>query len=148
MSSAFTTVELKPTPGFVVKSSTTIPYLLPAPAQPQPPRNPNLLEPAEPAALPVPAGLKVFINIAWDAHVPPPPTGSEEVIQRAMLGEDEDEYSQAEGGGYYVPVVVSDGRTDTDKKGARALVFDAVFHTSVKARTMRDEAFKTFIIGA
>ncbi|KZP06881.1 hypothetical protein FIBSPDRAFT_1053288 [Athelia psychrophila] len=96
----------------------------------------------------LPAGLKVFINIAWDAHVPPPPAGSEDIIQRAMLGMDEDEYdaAQPEEGGYYVPVVVSPPREDTDKKGARALVLDAVLHTSVKGRATRDEAFKAFVV--
>ncbi|KZP06871.1 hypothetical protein FIBSPDRAFT_876069 [Athelia psychrophila] len=65
-----------------------------------------------------------------------------------MLGMDEDEYdaAQPEEGGYYVPVVVSPPREDTDKKGAKALVFDAVFHTSVKGRATRDEAFKAFVV--
>ncbi|KZP06873.1 hypothetical protein FIBSPDRAFT_922950 [Athelia psychrophila] len=119
-------------PGFVVKSSTTTPF----PAD------------AAQTGLPLPAGLKVFINIAWDTHVPPPPAGSEDIIQRAMLSMDEDEYdaAQPEEGGYYVPVVVSPPREDTDKKGAKVLVFDAVFHTSVKGRATHDEAFKVFVV--
>ncbi|KZP30210.1 hypothetical protein FIBSPDRAFT_1038531 [Athelia psychrophila] len=78
----------------------------------------------------------------------PPPAGSEDIIQCAMLGMDEDKYdaAQPEEGGYYVPVVVSAPREDTDKKGAKALVFDAVFHTSVKGRATRDEAFKAFVV--
>ncbi|KZP30187.1 hypothetical protein FIBSPDRAFT_850924, partial [Athelia psychrophila] len=55
--------------------------------------------------------------------------------------------AQPEEGGYYVPVVVSPPREDTDKKGAKALVFNAVFHTSVKGRVTRDEAFKAFVVG-
>ncbi|KZP30167.1 hypothetical protein FIBSPDRAFT_1038509 [Athelia psychrophila] len=124
MSSGFTTVELKPTLGFVVKSSTTTPSVLRRSSASEP-RTSNLLEPVDPppTGLPLPTGPKVFINIAWDTHVPPPPPGPEDIIQRAMLGMDEDEYdaAQPEEGGYYLPVlvVVSAPCDDTDKKGAR-----------------------------
>ncbi|KZP30164.1 hypothetical protein FIBSPDRAFT_850894 [Athelia psychrophila] len=65
-----------------------------------------------------------------------------------MLGMDGDEYdaAQPEGGGYYVPVVVSPPCGNTDKKGTNALVLDAMFHTSVKGRATRDEAFKVFVV--
>lgn len=68
-----------------------------------------------------------------------------------------------------MPTVVSDGRQDTDKgrfvvvifvmslilswwmlfglAGKVSLVFDAVFHSSLKSRTLRDPEFKTFLIG-
>ncbi|KAF7974219.1 hypothetical protein HWV62_13199 [Athelia sp. TMB] len=137
MSSGFTSVELTPTPGFVVKSTTTAPFFLSHSLDATP--NPKLLEPATAAPDALPAGTKVFVNIAWDAGVPAPPPGSEDAVQAAMRGDEPDE-------GYYVPVVVSDGRTDTDKKGARALVFDAVFNTGVKRRAMRDVEFKAFIV--
>jgi PIH1 N-terminal domain len=57
-------------------------------------------------------GLKVFVNIAWDSNVPPPPEGSEEVIQKAMLGEHLDDLNPE---GWYIPVIVSGGRQDKDK---------------------------------
>ncbi|PBK71822.1 hypothetical protein ARMSODRAFT_954613 [Armillaria solidipes] len=84
-------------------------------------------------------GMKVFINIAWDANVPSPPPASDEVIQRAMQGEDDDE-------GWYVPVVVSEPRGDVDKSGKPSLVIDCVYNKSLKSRVLRDPAWKTFLI--
>ncbi|KAG2152807.1 pre-RNA processing PIH1/Nop17-domain-containing protein [Suillus clintonianus] len=81
--------------------------------------------------------LKLFLNIAWDANVPPPPTETEDVIQKAMRGEDV---------GWFVPVIVSDLRHDKDKVGRPALVVDCVFNTSIKSRTMKEPDFKAFII--
>ncbi|KAK0463181.1 pre-RNA processing PIH1/Nop17-domain-containing protein [Desarmillaria tabescens] len=83
-------------------------------------------------------GMKVFINIAWDANVPSPPPASDEVIQRAMQGEDDD--------GWYVPVVVSEPRGDVDKVGKPSLVIDCVYNKSLKSRVLRDPAWKTFLI--
>ena len=57
--------------------------------------------------------MKVFVNVAWDANVPPPPEGSEEAIQRAMRGEEELDESTEQG--WFVPVVVSEPRIDKDK---------------------------------
>ncbi|KAG6898028.1 hypothetical protein C0992_007024 [Termitomyces sp. T32_za158] len=34
-------------------------------------------------------GRKVFVNIAWDKHVPPPPAASEQLIARAIHGDDD-----------------------------------------------------------
>ena len=45
--------------------------------------------------------------------VPPPPEGSEEVIQRAMRGEEEIHENNEEA--WFVPVIVSDPRSDVDK---------------------------------
>lgn len=103
-------VTLKPSPGFCIKSSTLQPghYTPPSAAVKH---HPSLLEPQS-SAIPVPIGLKVFINVAWDANVPPPPAGSEEAIQLAMKGEDVDELNPD---GWYVPVIVSEGRQDKDK---------------------------------
>ena len=74
-------ISLSPTPGFCVKSKT----LTPVPT-------------------------KVFINIAWDKNVPSPPKSSEDDIQRAMHGDDDER-----GNPWYVPVVVSEPRQDEDK---------------------------------
>ena len=66
--------------------------------------------------LTVPKGCKIFVNIAWDANVPPPPEGSEDAIQKVMSGEGElDEGALATGRGWFVPVVVSEPRSDADK---------------------------------
>ncbi|KDR74195.1 hypothetical protein GALMADRAFT_100012 [Galerina marginata CBS 339.88] len=90
-----------------------------------------------------PAGLKVFVNIAWDPNVPPPPEGSEDAIQRAMQGEDIDETNSS---GWYVPVIVSNAREDKDKSGSPSLVFDCIYNTTVKSRTLRDPEFKVFLV--
>lgn len=66
--------------------------------------------------LKVPRGIKIFVNICWDVNVPPPPEGNEEMIQRAMRGEEElDDETLLQGGGWFVPVVVSQPRQDLDK---------------------------------
>ncbi|KAJ7670525.1 pre-RNA processing PIH1/Nop17-domain-containing protein [Mycena rosella] len=122
-------VQLKPTAGFCLKSSTIQPAVL---------TSPNSLS----ASTAIPKGLKVFVNIAWDPNVPAPPEGNEEAIQRAMRGEDT---AQPNPDAWFVPVVVSDAKNDTDKAGKPSLVFDCVFHSSVRARTVRDPLFKTFI---
>ena len=88
-------VNLRPTPGFCIKSSTLHPSIF-----------------KQNATIPIPIGYKVFVNIAWDSNVPSPPQGSEEIIQRAMKGEYVDELNPD---GWYVPVIVSEGRQDKDK---------------------------------
>ena len=108
-SAAHVRIDLAPKPGFCIKSTTLAPAVLPPPP-PSGPKNANLLEPTAP--IPVPKGQKVFVNLAWDANVPPPPEGSEDAIQRAMQGEEVDEGNPA---GWYVPVIVSNARQDKDK---------------------------------
>ncbi|KAG5650153.1 hypothetical protein H0H81_000519 [Sphagnurus paluster] len=85
----------------------------------------------------IPVGLKVFVNIAYDDNVPAPPPASEDTIRRAMNGEEDT---------WFVPVVVSDGRQDKDKSGKPSLVFDCVFHTSVRPRTLTEPEYKLFIV--
>lgn len=75
-------VTLKPTPGFCIKSATVHDNNHGA------------------------KGLKVFINIAWDSQVPAPPPATDDVVKRAMEGQDD---------GWYVPVLVSEPRQDVDK---------------------------------
>ncbi|KAK0497700.1 pre-RNA processing PIH1/Nop17-domain-containing protein [Armillaria luteobubalina] len=82
-------------------------------------------------------GTKVFINIAWDPNVPAPPPASDDVIQRAMQGDDD---------GWYVPVVVSEPRADTDKAGKPSMVIDCIYNKSLKSRVLRDPEWKTFLI--
>jgi hypothetical protein len=99
-------INLNPVPGFCIKSSTLQPSVY-TPSQPKS----NLLEPKN-ASIPISIGHKVFVNIAWDYNVPAPPEGSEDAIQRAMKGEDVNVLNPD---GWYVPVVVSEGRRDKDK---------------------------------
>ncbi|GAW01721.1 Protein interacting with Hsp90 1 [Lentinula edodes] len=98
---------------------------------------------AQDTSISIPQGYKIFVNVAWDANVPPPPDGNEDAIQRAMNG---DELDKGNLDDWFVPVIVSEGRFDTDKAGKPSLVFDCVFHNSIKSRTLRDPEFKVFII--
>ena len=111
-------IDLAPKAGFCIKSSSLTPTALPQP--PLPPSSLNLLEP-NPSPILVPKGLKVFINIAWDPHVPPPPEGNEDVIKRAMQGEDVD--YEKDPSAWYVPVIVSNARQDIDKGASESLFF-------------------------
>lgn len=167
-SMSFTQVSLKPSPGFCIKSATLEPGFLPPPVSPPTNESPQkkavsspggLLEPtAQP--IPVPKGMKVFVNICYDKHVPAPPEASEEAIQRAIKGahpdESLDENGLKEGANitekeeeeWYVPVVVSEPRVDKDKSGKPSLVVDCVYHSEVRKRTLRDSGFKVFLVGA
>jgi len=104
------TVTLKPTAGFCIKSTTLQPAVY-TPASTSPAPGSNSLEPAN-VPIPILQGHKIFVNICWDSNVPPPPEGSEDVIQRAMKGEEVDEHNLD---GWFVPVVVSEGRQELDK---------------------------------
>ncbi|KAH7924449.1 hypothetical protein BV22DRAFT_1066784 [Leucogyrophana mollusca] len=126
MSSPKTAVTLNPVPGFCVKSKAL-----------------QQTDSSAPTQISISKGIKIFLNIAWDANVPPPPPGSEDAIHKAMLGDDPDESNPD---GWFVPVVVSDGRPDTDKAGQPSVVFDCIFNSSIKSRTLKDPEFKTFII--
>lgn len=128
-------VKVTPTPGFVVKTSTTEAgfYTLPNPSPP-PPSTRHA----------VPGGLKVFINVAYSADIPPPPTSNlpkeeeDEIISRAIEGDVECTY--------FVPVVVSDGRADKDKAGKPSLVFDAFLNPAIKSRMTKDMNFRSFVL--
>ena len=103
-------VTLKPNPGFCVKSTTLQAGSYTPSAQSTPSGNVAIEEPPSRTTISIPNGLKVFINIAWDHNVPPPPEGVEEAVKKAYFeGED------APDDDVYVPVVVSDGRQDKDK---------------------------------
>ncbi|KAF8154081.1 pre-RNA processing PIH1/Nop17-domain-containing protein [Crassisporium funariophilum] len=140
-SSTHTRIDLAPKPGFCIKTSTLTPAVLPSPP-PTPTPNPHLLEPPA-GPIVVPKGLKVFVNIAWDARVPPPPEGSEDAVQRAMRGEEVDGRNAE---GWYVPVIVSNGRHEKDKAGNPSLVFDCIYNTTIKSRTLYDPEFKIFLV--
>ncbi|TFK83862.1 hypothetical protein K466DRAFT_655013 [Polyporus arcularius HHB13444] len=130
MASATTQVHLAPSAGFCVKSSAQNTVSVPT------------KDPAVPIT--IPAGLKIFVNIAWDANVPPPPDGSDAAIERAMADNTPVEADQASQ--WFVPVIVSEPRFDTDKAGKPSAVFDCVFNSSRKSRALRSAEFKTFLI--
>ncbi|KLO07037.1 hypothetical protein SCHPADRAFT_837224 [Schizopora paradoxa] len=142
-----TLVKLKPTPGFVIKSVVTEPgfYAFSPEPSSSKPTSPNVLEPkAQPRRVAIPKGQKVFLNIAWDLVVPPPPPADEATIRRAMAGADLD--VGFESGAYFVPVVVSEPREDKDKAGNPSLVFDCIFNITLKSRCTKDPEFKMYIL--
>jgi hypothetical protein len=107
--SSISAIPLSPLPGFCVKTKALQETVVPATATSA---SSDALGTIPNAPIAIPKGLKVFVNIAWDANVPPPPLGSEDAIQKAMRGEDFDELNP---NGWFVPVIVSDLRDDTDK---------------------------------
>ncbi|KAG1803183.1 pre-RNA processing PIH1/Nop17-domain-containing protein [Suillus subaureus] len=136
-------LALNPVPGFCVKSNVLQPVVVPRTATSHPPSTPSdALGVLSNTPTTIPKGLKVFVNIAWDTNVPPPPPRSEDVIQKAMRGQD---YDGSNSDGWFIPVVVSDLRDDKDKAGQPALVVDCVFNTSIKSR-LKEANFKAFII--
>ncbi len=100
-------VSLSPSPGFCIKSSAL---------------QPAVCKTTSDGALTIARGQKVFVNVAWDANVPPPPDASNEDIQRAMAGEQD-----ATDNPWFVPVIVSEPRTDLDK-GESAVRVSLVMH--------------------
>ena len=146
-------LSLAPQAGFCVKTTTLEGAKLPA----------SNGKPA--ASTAIPAGLKVFINIAWDVNAPPSPRGSEEAIERVLSGEESDVEEESVGG-LYIPAVVSPPREDRDKgvlscsttsshltirlksAGNPSLVFDCIYNTTVKTRISGNEEYKAFIVGA
>ncbi|KAF8171301.1 pre-RNA processing PIH1/Nop17-domain-containing protein [Pholiota molesta] len=133
-------IEFAPKPGFCIKTST-LGGAIPSPTPLQP--HAQTAEKLPSSLTSVPEGLKVFVNIAWDPKAPPSPKGSEEAILRALEGDDVDVEAAA---GLYIPAIVSPAREDTDKAGNPSLVFDCVYNTTIKARTLHNPEFRTFLI--
>ncbi|KAF8169812.1 pre-RNA processing PIH1/Nop17-domain-containing protein [Pholiota molesta] len=133
-------IEFAPKPGFCIKTST-LGGAIPSPTPLQP--HAQTAEKLPSSLTSVPEGLKVFVNIAWDPKAPPSPKGSEEAILRALEGDDVDVEDAA---GLYIPAVVSPAREDKDKAGNPSLVFDCIYNTTIKARTLHNPEFKTFLI--
>ncbi|THH09653.1 hypothetical protein EW146_g8624 [Bondarzewia mesenterica] len=113
------TVRLSPSPAFCIKSTSLQPGVFNVSSSSS---SKDSLDAPSRRSIPIPKGFKVFVNIAWDKNVPPPPEGSEDAIQRAMLGQDVDELNTD---GWFVPVIVSDGREDRDKCELYRLYTDA-----------------------
>ncbi|TFK48328.1 hypothetical protein OE88DRAFT_1664847 [Heliocybe sulcata] len=120
-------VSLAPVPAFCIKSSALTHAQYPHP---------------DAVSLAIPKARKVFVNIAFDNNVPAPPPGSDAAIDRAMSGAAPD----ADLDDYFVPVIVSDPREDLDKAGKPAVVFDTIFNTSLKSKSLKSLEFKAFLI--
>ncbi|KAI0363325.1 hypothetical protein BV20DRAFT_975824 [Pilatotrama ljubarskyi] len=141
--SATTRISLSPSPAFCIKSTTLNTSSLTVPASSQAPSS-NPSSSSAPTSFTVPPNTKVFVNIAWDKHVPAPPERSEAAIERAIAGDIALDASDPED--WYVPVIVSEPRQDKDKAGKPSVVFDCIFSSSLKSRSLRSPEFKTFLI--
>ncbi|PIL25928.1 hypothetical protein GSI_11681 [Ganoderma sinense ZZ0214-1] len=130
---ATTRVSLSPSPGFCVKSTA---LSAPLSEPDSPPTSHSLIN--------IPVGLKIFVNIAWDSNVPPPPDASDAAIDRAVTHSSTNlsEHDTR----WFIPLIVSDPRTDSDKAGKPSVVFDCVFNSTLKSRALRSNEFKTFLI--
>ncbi|KAI0255500.1 PIH1 family [Lactifluus subvellereus] len=120
-------INVSPSPGFCIKSKLLQPGIFNSTQKP----------------VPVTQGLKVFVNVAWSKDVPPPIDGVEKAVEFATHTHQVDLKS---GQGSPIPVFTSDGRLDTDKAGKPALVFDCVYHSSLKEPGWKDAEFKSFLI--
>ena len=87
-------VTLNPRPGFCVKSAALEPGVYNG-------------------KITVPAGLKTFVNVAYDDDAPPPAPGALDAAQAAMQSHElppaDDDAAP------FLPVLVSEGRSVTDK---------------------------------
>jgi hypothetical protein len=90
-------VSLAPRPGFCVKSAALEPGVYTS----------------ETDSIPVPAGLKTFVNVAYDPNVPPP---AHDALEAAMMNIRLRDSPAGDGNdGTPIPVVVSSGRAVADK---------------------------------
>ncbi|KAF8487067.1 PIH1 family [Russula ochroleuca] len=120
------TINVSPTPGFCVKSKVL-----------------QLNVTSTHAPVPISQGLKVFVNIAWSKDVPPPLDGIEKTSEVAAHSPRLDLENERDNP---IPVFASEGRIDTDKAGKPALVFDCIYHSSLKNHALKDVEFKSFLV--
>jgi hypothetical protein len=101
-SSLNVTINVTPSPGFCIKSKLLQSSVL------------NVTSSHEPTQrlVPIPQGLKVFVNIAWSKDVPPPLDGVEKILEFVAHNLRTDGKSE---GDSPISVFASDGRLDTDK---------------------------------
>ena len=97
------TVSLTPTAGFCVKSVALNDVSCSVSVSPESPPQP----------VTIPTGLKVFVNIAWDANIPPPPDGTDAAIENALASQSD--ISPDDAAQWFLPLIVSDPRPDSDK---------------------------------
>jgi hypothetical protein len=96
------TVNVSPSPGFCIKSKSLQPGALDVPSVHERAQGP----------VPLPQGIKVFVNVTWSKDVPPPLDGVEKALDFAARSRRMDLKSERDSPIY---VFVSDGRPDADK---------------------------------
>jgi len=98
------TISVSPSPGFCIKSKLLQPGILNVTSAGQPTRSP----------VPIPQGLKVFVNIAWSKDIPPPLDGVEKILESVAHSHRTDRKSENDDP-ISVFVFASDGWLDVDK---------------------------------
>ncbi|GJJ09347.1 hypothetical protein Clacol_003569 [Clathrus columnatus] len=88
----------------------------------------------------IPPNRKIFINVAYASEIPPPLTDDEAVVQRALLGQIQEESE------YFIPIFVGFGREDKDKSGNPSTVFDAFLNPAVKKRLTEDINYRNYVL--
>jgi hypothetical protein len=109
-------INVSPSPGFCIKSRLLQPGILNATSNLSTVSTTNQ---SVQTKVPVPQGIKVFVNIAWSKDVPPPLDGVERASELATHSRQMDLKSRQ---GTQIPVFVSDGRLNSDK-GIALVVF-------------------------
>jgi hypothetical protein len=102
MTSSNVTINVSPSPGFCIKSKLLQPGIL----------NLGPTHELGQGPVPIPEGLKVFVNIAWSKDVPLPLDGVENAIEFVAHNPLTDRKIE---GHSPISVFASDGRLDTDK---------------------------------
>ena len=98
------TISVSPSPGFCIKSKLLQPGILNVASAGQPTRRP----------VPIPQGLKVFVNIAWSKDLPPPLDGVEKVLESVAHSRRTDRKSENDDP-ISIFVFASDGWLNVDK---------------------------------
>ncbi|KAI0299008.1 hypothetical protein B0F90DRAFT_1631800 [Multifurca ochricompacta] len=128
------TINVSPSPGFCIKSKLLRPGIFSATSNHE----------SSQKSVSLPQGLKVFVNVAWSEDVPPPLEAS--LLKAIELTAHSSQMETKGGRDGPISVFASDGRLDTDKAGKPALVFDCIYHSSLKIHALKDANFKNFLV--
>ncbi|XP_028172080.1 PIH1 domain-containing protein 1-like [Ostrinia furnacalis] len=85
-----------------------------------------------------PDNKKVFVNICTADSIPSPRDISNDELMRILNSEDPSSYR--------VPMSIGEGRTEQDKSGAPATVYDIAINPEFYKKTEKDELWRTFFL--
>lgn len=89
----------------------------------------------------IPALTKVFVNICTNDAILPPPTMLEQSLRSIVSAKDAKDL-----GDYYIPLVLSDIRDDTDKAGVACKVVDCIVHPSARETVEKIPEYRNLLI--
>ncbi|XP_041988372.1 PIH1 domain-containing protein 1-like [Aricia agestis] len=85
-----------------------------------------------------PEGKKVFVNVCLTEAIPCPRDISNEELMQILNSEDPSSYR--------VPMSIGEGRTEADKSGAPASVYDVAINPDFFSKIEKDDLFQTFFL--